>query len=439
MGYRPVNQAFYEKSQAFVIAALGFLKSCLENGERIRYVLVEKSEIIAGGGFGTILEPKILYSELVDNHKKEIESLPEYSTCVQFMRSDPTISKHSGCLVGTRGSRGTMTEGVYLQLLLMEQLLKRFRRFDFDKKSFDHAYYNLERFFYNEMIPMLALSPLDNFNSDTYEIDLGEGLRIRRLTLAELEQILDRVKQPYQVTRLSHTVELEYKTQKVLGESLGMKNPAIEVDENEKFDKLVIALRLFKKGVVGFNIITVTPMTGIPILGIGGTGSPSDYRSFLGYRYSLNESEVSEFKRFWNNFSKMDLSRPASLAVAVRRFNYAYERRKAEDKIVDYMVAFEALFSKEHEDAESIGYKLSVRAAHFFERDYMKRRQIMKTMKSVYNLRSKIVHGETLKPNVEIDDIANTIEEYLRKAIRSFLEQLQTTNKDEIISHLDLD
>jgi hypothetical protein len=381
--------------------------------------MVEKSKIDAGGGFGTILEPKKLYSELVNNHRKEIESLPEYSACLQFMRSDPTISRHSGCRVGTCRSYFTVPEEWYLQLLLMEQLSKRLKRFDFDKKSFDRAYCNLERFFYNETIPMLALSPLDNFNSDTYEIDLGEGLRIRRLTLTELEEILDCVKQPYQITRLSYAMELEYETKKVLGEFRGMKNPVVEVDEREKFDKLVIALRLFKKGVVGFNIIAVTPLTGIPIFGIPRPASPSDYRSFIGYRYDLNENEVSKFKGFWNNFSKIDLSKPASLAVAVRRFNYAYERRKAEDKIVDYMVAFEALFSKEHEDAESIGHKLSVRAAHFFERDYVKRRQMMKTMKSFYSLRSKIVHGATLKPNVEIDDIANTIEEYLRKAIIS--------------------
>lgn len=439
MDHKPINRDFYEKSQAFVIAALRLLESCLEKGEHIRYAQVEKSEIVAGGGFGTALEIRPLYSELVQNHIKEIESLPEYNTCIQAMISDPTISKHLRCMIRIRMVGFSFPEWGYLRPLLMDQFSKRSKGLNFDKKTFDRAYGSLEQFYYNEMIPLQALSPLDNFNSDTYEIDLGEGLRIRQMTLDELGQILDRVKQPYQISRLKYAMELTYQTQKILGEPWRVRNPEVEVNEREKFDKLVTALRLFKAGVVGFNIVLTTPLMRIPLLGGSGSGNLDNYRSFVGHPYNLNESEVPEFRNFWNDFSKMELSKPASLTVAIRRFSYAYERWKTEDKLIDYMVAFEALFSREHEESESIGYKLSVRAARFLAKDYLQRRQIMKEMKDFYRLRSNIVHGEALKPKDELGNTVGIIEDYLRRTIKLLIEQLQTSDKDEIILHLDLD
>lgn len=420
-----------------MIAALGLLKVYLEKGERVQYVIVERSKI-EGASFGTTFESKPLYNELVVNHRKEIECLPEYDACVHAMRSDPTIAKHMLCMVRIRHGSFSLSESAYLLPLLLDQLSEQNKKFNFSKKAFDHAYSSLEQFCCSEMIPLQSLCPLDNFDCDTYEIDLGEGLRIRRMASNELEQILDRVKQPYPIARLKYAAELTHQTQKILGEGLRARNPELEVDEREEFDKLVTALRLFKTGAVGFNIVFITPLIRIP-LGESASGNLDNYRLFVGRRYHLNESEVSKFKNFWNNFSKMDLSKPSSLAVAIRRFGYAYERWKLDDKIVDYMVAFEALFSKEHEGSESIGYKLSVRAARFLAKDYSQRRRIMKEMRDFYKLRSTIIHGEALKPKDDLGNTVDIVENYLKRTIKLFIEQLQTSGKDEIISHLDLD
>ena len=88
------------------------------------------------------------------------------------------------------------------------------------------------------------------------------------------------------------------------------------------------------------------------------------HKQFLELAYTLNKMEKGEFVAFWNTIDKLDLERPATLSVAVRRFNYAYERHHLEDKLVDFMVAFEALFFKEGEFGE-FRHKLSTRVARF--------------------------------------------------------------------------
>lgn len=64
-----------------------------------------------------------------------------------------------------------------------------------------------------------------------------------------------------------------------------------------------------------------------------------------------------------------------------------------------------------------------------------KRRGVFESMKDFYNKRSKVVHGE----QVEFEyDFVRTVEDYLRRSIKLFLECSQT-DFNEILTHLDLD
>ncbi|HIH36564.1 MAG TPA: hypothetical protein HA232_01485, partial [Methanocellales archaeon] len=146
---------------------------------------------------------------------------------------------------------------------------------------------------------------------------------------------------------------------------------------NAIFDKLVTALRLFKSGMVGFNIIKRKPMADIPII----LKDPFDYSTgtyspFSGQQYTLTETEVSEFRSFWDKFNKTKPFQIAPLGVAIRRFNYAYGRDKLEDKLMDYMIAFEALFFKQDEMGE-FSHKLAVGVSRLLKQNYEERKDMM--------------------------------------------------------------
>lgn len=439
MSHKPINRELYEKTRAFVISALKLLISYLHKGEQVPYRIVEKNIIRKEGTWSTTHIPQPLYFVLVERHRKEVESLPEYKACIEVMRSDITISKHLDCLVGFWNRRVRIIPWEYLSHFLTKQLAQLSERFEFDAEYFDRMYYDLEHFFYSDSVGLQAFSPLHNFSGDVDGIDLGDGLRIRTISTSELEQLLDEAKWSFQipyfdVPLLKYAIELTYKTKKVFGEPPVGKAPSPDVDVNETFTKLVTALRLFKSGTVGFNIIKTLATLDVPGL-MGGTRSGLEYKKYFGQTYTLTGTEVSKFKSFWNRFNQIHLEQPAPLSVAIRRFNYAYERNRLEDKLIDYMITFEALFFKQGETGE-FRHKLAVRVSRLLKQDYMNRKETMKQMMEFYDKRSAVVHGEKVDISSEF---INSVEDTLRKSIKQFLQRLQTFSHDVIISHLDLD
>jgi putative transposase len=81
---------------------------------------------------------------------------------------------------------------------------------------------------------------------------------------------------------------------------------------------------------------------------------------------------------------------------AVKRFSYASERDRPDDRLVDLMIAAESLFLCSEDDPANRGelrYRLALRAAFFIDsRDYS-RREVFNHMRKAYDNRSAIVHG----------------------------------------------
>jgi len=266
-----------------------------------------------------------------------------------------------------------------------------------------------------------------------------EKTDVRRIALNKLEKLMDASRlnpmlSHFQVLSFRFAMESLYQAKKIIGEPSASAKKPTDIDAPLKFDKLITAFRLFKPGILGFNIITTESTLEIPTI-FGEMRGRTFHKQFLGQPYNLTKTEVNEFKNFWNGFEKMDLEELTFLSVAIRRFNYAYERDKLEDKLVDFMVAFEALFFKEGESGE-FRYKLSTRVARFLEHNYVQKEHVMKSMNEFYDKRSAVVHGE----KVDLDEqFVNGVENYLRRSVKLFLERLQQFSHNEIITHLDLD
>lgn len=87
-----------------------------------------------------------------------------------------------------------------------------------------------------------------------------------------------------------------------------------------------------------------------------------------------------------------------------RAMQFVVAARRAQDlafKIANYCSAFETLFTT---DSTELAYKLAERVAFFLEERGHNRRDVFATIKQAYNVRSKLVHGDTLKRN-QIDEL----------------------------------
>jgi hypothetical protein len=410
----------------------------IKNGESIPCTMNEKFEIEKEGTCKTVYEQRPIFVAPIYNHRKELEDLPEYQACLEIMASDPTISKQVNVLVGFFNSQYRRSAEDYLEYLIQRQFPLNIGRIEFNPVLFDSAYEILEHFLYNDNFVLIAMSPLHNFTAEDDCIDLDNDLCIRRIAVDEQEQLLNEFKWSsviphFEVLGLRHKVELKYQTEKIIGDMPNQAFQIVDQTVKETIRKLVTALRLFKPGLIGHNVVRTVSASEEPVpLGI--TSFTTPYRQFLGDRYSLTKSEANEFKRFWEMMSKIDVNAFPQLSMALSRFNYAYERDKLEDKLIDFMVAFEALFFKEGESGE-FRHKLSVRVSRFLEQDFMQRNLIAEKMKDFYDKRSKVVHGEKVELK---EDLVRTVESYIRTSIKLFVERLATSSHDSIIMHLDL-
>ena len=450
MSYQPINIEFYEKTRVFLISATKLLISALNKGEQIpsftvkeHKVFREKPNCIAH----TITDcAKQDYITFIYNHIKELESLPEYNKCLEVMRADPTISKHlAQGIVGTWYTNySSSMPWNYLEYFLLKQHVLHSEKSEFDDEAFDSMYFDLEKFFYSDFIELKVFSPLHNFSSEIDDFDLGNGLRIRKININERDQLLNE-NEMFQNRRLlnyfhppEYAMELIFQTEKLLETpKICSPPPSSCINVIELFNNLVTALRLFKESTVLFSMLKI-----IPVLDVHNIESVSSnflassnllYRKSLGQTYILRETEINEFQHFWNKFDNLNQS--TKFSMAIRRFNYGYERDRSEDKLLDYMIAFEALFSKTDDNTSNISHKLSIRVARLLKSEY-EEKETIKRMKRFYGKRSGVVHGDEL----ELDrEVVNNVEKYLRESIMLFGERLESEEHNDIISHLDLD
>jgi hypothetical protein len=148
-------------------------------------------------------------------------------------------------------------------------------------------------------------------------------------------------------------------------------------------------------------------------------------RRQLARSLELNGSKADEFLDVWVRLSRPNMNK--ALALALRRLSYQAARERLEDELVDILVAAEALYLSDAGYNE-LSFRLALRAAAFCEPDQlaMSRRDVFETMRSAYNVRSKIVHGDSPKGGdlmvggavVSLPEFVQAIEDILRQGLR---------------------
>jgi Apea-like HEPN len=109
--------------------------------------------------------------------------------------------------------------------------------------------------------------------------------------------------------------------------------------------------------------------------------------------------------------------------VAIERLNLARRRYSSGDKAIEGAICLEALLGSG--DNQEITYKLKLRAALLLSTDLNERREISNAVKDFYQLRSKTVHGISVKPkDIQKHDACaarglDICAQVLRKLVRS--------------------
>jgi len=197
-----------------------------------------------------------------------------------------------------------------------------------------------------------------------------------------------------------------------------------------EFDRTITALRLLKPGAASHPLVSHRleyPRFGTPSpLGFAGdVWSPA--AAVLGTDYTLAPQDVPGLvdllSQPWDR-------RDGRAQVALTRFNYAYERERPEDRLIDLWVALEALFLGPEQQQE-LSYRAALRVAYYLEQPGPTRQALYNQVKRSYSHRSRVVHGHP-PPS----DIAQTLE-HVESALRKSLGKVLTSGGTPNLSQLD--
>jgi len=309
---------------------------------------------------------------------------------------------------------------------------------EFDEAIFNGVYKRFEEKMYGKNY-IMALCPLKKFYLETDELVLDDEIKIRRISQGELSII----NKWMSVNTLKKLDDIQFTIEYTYDEN-EFGNPQDADDWSNHFDlafpgekkfiAIVALLRLFKDG----DCHNPLENFQVPFWANAGQGIHYNLcdRWIPGDRnYILEREEAEDFKEFYRK--SLRFRDDGKMFIALERFNLAYEKKRFEDNIIDYVIALEALFGKK-ENKSRLGMRIGLKSGFLVGDSKEKITEIYKFMRGVYELRSSIVHGDEIKIPMKIgkeyytdSQLKSAIIKKIREIIRCFFDGERFKTKKE--------
>jgi hypothetical protein len=203
------------------------------------------------------------------------------------------------------------------------------------------------------------------------------------------------------------------------------------------------ALRLCAPGDVGISSVFVQRVAGFNV-GIGGITSTGSAADTLGNVYRWSAAQHGLYSATYSALAHLEKvgyrKAPGNLDLALRAFMSTYDRfpTALDTKLVDSITALEAVLGTDSE----IAFKLSFRVASLLASSDEQRAALLKTVKSFYDTRSRIVHGGRLGTKhhsllATVDDLRHIVRRLLRSFVRFAASDANNLGKKFFVEELD--
>ena len=253
--------------------------------------------------------------------------------------------------------------------------------------------------------------------------------------LDEVAQVeLDRISQGYPDWR--YPVSLLYFERKL---QVPTKGPPY-AQANETFEHLEWLLRLFQPGGISVrrhqHIFGAQEKKFTPFFYFTGhSPQPVSIPLYERPPYPLDDAIVDSFVAFFNKFwNVLQENLSSYLTIALSRFNSSYEKSSLADRLIDLVIALEAMFSDRK--SRSISHDVATRCAGWLHSAEDERPAALRFVKKMYNDRSDVVHGEGQVKlcKKQVDDLEDIARASLVKFLDSRASGVKTPNGKEIDS-----
>jgi len=246
--------------------------------------------------------------------------------------------------------------------------------------------------------------------------EILKDVRIRRIKKEDIERVKvlrfydQHIGILHKTTSRTYVIEVLQKQQDVYQAQL-------------KINNMLLAMRLYQASDIFCKVIWWEMESDVKTITILDSRLPE----LMGHPYFIEIDKVEEIRKMAKRIDKIDFGKRVSFRIACERFSRYYEEHREDEKIIDCMIAFEALFLKGKTATANTGQFIGLGCSMLLGRSDEEREEINKFLVEAYKIRNRIVHGSEFVTPIKLNNKTYEIYEFvfqLQKYLRESIEKL---------------
>src|SRR6185312_4984086 len=276
-------------------------------------------------------------------------------------------------------------------LIFLTQYLEMQNGFVFNKLVFERIFKQFLFYANNEIRVVDFFTPLHNFESNIEKFDFG-GIVLRRISEEEFMYVSGLgISRGYSTKISSDLIFLTH----IAETTVSYEGNFYKENHHakKKFEDFLRCLTLFSSGGIQTGALYRNHLNPWKQQSKSVEGKEIHHKS---ESLILNKKDCNAFLKFFKNYNSVDLERKELkfLKMAIQRFDSAIKKSLHEEKIVDFVISLESLYTSGPGDTRM---KMSNRVATLMGENEELKESIWTFVSSAYNIRSGIVHGEGIR------------------------------------------
>lgn len=307
-------------------------------------------------------------------------------------------------LVGFRsfGLSNFAHDTVQIVRSVIAELWNRHSTFEVDQSAVESLVSEFEEFVDSPTAEFQFRSQLINFSSQGDELQLPDGIRIRRMNEKEISAIYGGTLHALAFNSFNpfgmheFCVEGVVHCTKIHGSQTVEQETPVQNDVKNLVEKTILCLRTFKDGPIGFGPIKFIPNKFCPI--------PVAIYSFghafvRGGQYRL---DVEEFSGLAEHSKLVFGISDSSMEMACSRLADAVARTNDRDRLVDSVIGMESLLLAalgKGDRKSELKFRFALHYSTLFNTPEERHRRF-RIAKDLYDLRSTVAHGSSISDDL---------------------------------------
>lgn len=375
----------------------------------------------------------------------DLEKSPVYLQFEKAVKGDSLLGKRMDTMIGTSVGRRLITCQDFAQLLLFKLLSGCSDNVEISDSGFGEVWDSTVKLLMADNIQIRYWCIIENVRSPEGSTDILSHVRMRGLTTKETEDLWNhsmsiQYRYPFFGNAGIGIIDVQTLLEKTTEEPVVVGEGPFDLDDSRsQFENVQSS---FESVCTSIRLIHPEPILMSPIYvdaadvwgsSVGyGVREPAIIRP--GKRCELSGADLQDMQELLKVVSRGESGLSRAINVCLRRIGFANTRYSLEDKLLDTVMALEALVLSDSGDPSERGeqsFRLAIRLARFLRDKKDDQITVYKTVRKAYRLRNKVVHGDKLEPSDT--SLITDLDTLAREATRRFL--LAKANGQEVNWH----